>query len=148
MPGQNKSPNLTPPLPKTIAFGGVLIRKGTPKDADTAIKIAVEGTGIKTDASGMSKTAVAVLLINADSAALAKHNKNRLRIGLRSANGTTEARSLTSADCSRSRPTVMPPAINRSVDQSIFRRSSFVRMPDKNTKRLSQVRPPRREFYE
>ena len=31
-------------------------------------------------------TAVAVLLISADSMALAKHNKNKLSIGLRSAN--------------------------------------------------------------
>ena len=65
-----------------MAFGGVLIIKGTPNDADTAIKIAVDGEGIRVMASGINNTAVAVLLIRAASMALVKHNKNRLKMGL------------------------------------------------------------------
>ena len=46
IPGKNKSLNFTPPSPKTIAFGGVLMANGIPKEAAIATRIAVEGRGI------------------------------------------------------------------------------------------------------
>lgn len=131
-PGQNRSVNLNPPWPKAIAFGGVLMRNGTPKDAETAINIAVEGDGIRAVASGINNTAVAVLLIKAERNALARHNKNRLIVGSKSANGTFSARALTMAACSSNLPNVIPPAIRRSVDQSIRTRSFFESTPERN----------------
>lgn len=107
--------------------------KGMPNDADIAIKIAVEGDGIKALASGISNTAVAVLLIRAASNALVRHNKNRLKVGSKSAKGTLAATVLMRADCSKSLPRVIPPAINRRVDQSIFSSSFFPKIPDKKT---------------
>ena len=131
IPGQKRSPNLRPPRPNAIAFGGVLIRNGTPKEAETATKMAVDGSGISAVASGISRTAVAVLLIRAESIALVRHKINRPIVGSMLENGTVAARSLTIADCSRSLPSVIPPAIRSRVDQSIFTRSFYLSMPDK-----------------
>ena len=46
IPGKNRSLNFTPPSPKTIAFGGVLMANGIPNEAAIATKIAVEGAVI------------------------------------------------------------------------------------------------------
>ncbi len=58
------SPLFTPPSPKAMAFGGVLMMKGIPNDAVIAIRIGVDGSGMRSVASGSIITE-AVLLITA-----------------------------------------------------------------------------------
>ena len=60
-----------------MAFWGVLITKGTPNDAEMAMRMAVEGCGMRAVASGISSTAVAVLLIRAASSELPNITEKR-----------------------------------------------------------------------
>ena len=83
IPGQKRSPNLTPPWLNAILLGGVEIMKGMPKDAETAIRIVVDGEGSMTAAIGIRSITVAVLLIKADKVALTRHIRNRLIFGPR-----------------------------------------------------------------
>lgn len=70
-----------------------------PKEAETATRIAVAGEPSKLIASGMSIVAVAVLLINADSSALAKQNVNiNTECGIFD-NGNDAATTLMRPDC-------------------------------------------------
>ena len=96
-----------------MAFGGVPITNGMPNDAEIATRMAVEGAGIIAVASGISRTTVAVLLINAESKAVAKQITKRLSVMFISENGTFAEISFTRPDCSKSLPSVMPPAIKK-----------------------------------
>src|SRR5215204_3958006 len=102
-----------------MAFGGVLITNGIPRDAAIAIKIAVDGAGSRVAARGISIVTAAVLLISADSNALAKQRMNSLTTGGNSCQGTPAPATLITPDCSRRFPRAMPPAISTRVDQSI-----------------------------
>src|SRR5688572_16813901 len=74
-PGIRRSLLLSPPSPYTIAFGGVLITKATPSEDEIAIRIAVDGSGLIVPARGIRIVAVAVLLISAESEALATQSR-------------------------------------------------------------------------
>src|SRR5688572_3162390 len=103
-----------------------------PIDAAIAISTAVEGEGSKLAVRGISIVTVAVLLINAERMALARHKtRSRQKRGM-IVQGTISAAALTAPDCSRSRPKAMPPAISPNVDQSIAPKSSLLNNFDPN----------------
>ena len=106
--------------------------KGIPKDAEIATSIAVEGSGMMADEMGINITTVAVLLINAEKRALKMQMIKRAAEGLSSENGKLSVNTAIVPDRSKSLPSVMPPAININVDQSILRRCSFPNMPVAN----------------
>jgi len=97
--------------------------KGIPKEAATAIKMAVDGAGSIPAAKGINIVTDAVLLINADIVALTKHKaNNRAGVGI-CCQGIEPLASLIVPDCSNKLPSAIPPAISRSVDQSIRAKS-------------------------
>ena len=80
-PGTKRSLLVRPPSPYARAFGGVLITNGIPNEDAIAIRSAVDGSGNTAVAIGIKRTAVAVLLISAESSALERQRMNRTATG-------------------------------------------------------------------
>src|SRR6185369_17116610 len=108
--------------------------KGIPKEHASAIRIAVDGAVRTAVASGIIMTAVAVLLINADSRALARQKISSVTLGSSFEKATIPRAPETAPEASSSLPMVMPPAINSNVDQSIRDRSDGVSKREANRK--------------
>lgn len=139
MPGQKRSDERTPPSPNAIAFGGVLIMNGIPKEADIATRIAVEGEGISAVASGMSIITDAVLLIREARTAVNMHTRKSPNVGSNASNGTLRENARIMPEVSNNFPSVIPPEMRISVDQSMRFSESLSRIRVKNNKALAQI---------